>query len=517
MPTEVTRFGIVHTVHFVDPVTGSDGADGETLDTPWKTWQDKIIANTSYDFLCIRRNTTQLLTATISIPSITAIGRTITGWPRGIREIPDCVWTQGSTVVTVAGFTMEQGAQAARMITAPDGHTYFLTRVVSSTEFRIDRKYIGDSTTGTGTIDADEWYDILQTIDDSGWTVKLATWNTDPDNLHKLDREGSSRNIYLSGVSYDIGHIHTVNGTNQAFSKQDGGWLVGCIFETQGSSKRCLYISSKAGYVTRCVMDGTGTSAIGIGIGSTNGKTIVKDVAMYNLSYGFYPVGEAELKNVNIGSDGDYVAGDTNLSYVFYANNPSGSDIRASDLSVKNDDYNKLWYSISNYGVPLNQEHVRVDNFGKVLGWSIRVGHTIRVEFLAGSSVGRPTAEFIASSYRRGGTLAVREYRPRIFEQAIFLKAGQNTLRYYVSSNVELQSYDIHLIVDYISSYVDNNIYGRKQVQSEQTVNARADGDDWSQYLEVSIDVAIDSMVHIEVRGLSVVGSLYIDPNLELT
>ena len=180
--------------YFVDSTTGDNGDTGLSTDLAWATLQFALEGGglAAGDIVWVRRIHVEYAgDPTVDIrPAYSGTPKDsirIIGWPRNTHAISSSDWTNGSTAVVVDDADMDREKHQGRYVTGPDGETYLITKVTDASNIVIDREYASTTAeAAAATIQADEDYALAQAIDDAAWTIKIATWTADADDLPVL-------------------------------------------------------------------------------------------------------------------------------------------------------------------------------------------------------------------------------------------------------------------------------------------------------------------------------------------
>jgi hypothetical protein len=518
--------------YFIDSTTGDDGDDGTTMDLAWATLEHALgtAAITAGDKLWIRRLHGETPSAVIQVQydgTATAPIEVI-GWPRASDATADgASWTNGSTTVDlVTTLSMATDQHVGRYVTGPDGETYLITKITDSNTFIIDREYAGDSVTlsnGAFTIQADEDYDTAQAIDDSGWTIDVATWTADADDLPEIDFSGTAFYLYHNAdENYKYSNIHFTHGTsNYGYLRATSSRtlrFVGCLLEAV-TSNYLMAPQTGLALFERCILVGSGSGGGQRLVFAQYGDLILIDCAIYNAGdYGLSVLAtNVYMENVNIGvEDGN---GDDDIS-VAYSGIIYGRDVKLGAAATD--------VTLSLCGTPTQ---CIFENYNKALG-AHKIfnpsGTIVSTDVVAGS--GDP--------YKRtGGADSVVEIlydesannvkNPQGYATPIVLThefeatTDRRKYRYYVQAEGAVLASELWMEVEYINSYGDATTeYTIKKLTSDQAITQRVDASDWSQYLEVpNVNTAIASKVRVKIycSYYHATNKIYIDPLPEVT
>jgi hypothetical protein len=409
----------------------------------------------------------------------------------------------------------------SRLITAPDGSVYFITNVTDTNTIVIDRPYAGSTVTGVSgaaTIHADEDYAEAQAIDDTGWTIKKSDWNADGDDLFSLNGNGS--NYYINFVNEyhsDIKNIYIYGSSDLLFYGRNNyyGKLRNCIFYHTGQDEAVQFVSSGTFDIDQIVISGDGLGSNQVGIAFDSGSNIflsnaaVYGMSLYGIRFSFHNY--AFLENVNIGVE---VA---NGSYDMYVQNVmkvQGRDVKFGDANP----FYRGGYFIRNT--------IAIENYNKVLG-DHRVFTTPGEHYKinADGSGNTPNQRAGGNSDLIGIEHDVdvdyaRELKSEIFEHEFEVDTSSKTYRYYVQSMAALTASELWIEAEYVDSYDSTTKYTFAKVNSDETISARSDQSDWTQYIEVTgIQPAVASKVRIRCfcSYFHATNKIYIDPKVAIS
>ena len=494
--------------YFVDPVNGDDANSGTDMDNAWKSLKTTGYNNST---LWLRTNATYTFSAEMAFAttgSAMAPSRII-GCPRAAFSITSATWTNGSaTVDNVLPATLSKLKHCARMVTGPDGFDYFITKIVDSNTFIIDREYAGptvSSTSGAATIKKDRYYDEFAAIDDSSWTIKINDWLSDTGELAQWNQ--GSYKFQNSNRGYKIFSNIYSYGTSVVAYPHNETCLYNMIMETSYG----LAVYSNSSKLDQCVSN----SKIQCGGGTFT------NCAIYGCpANGFYSESRiAYLKNVNIGVE----AANGSADIIIRRGTIIGIDVDCDLSSVTR----------SAMGEGLNEtlpQFINIENYKKQVGNHIWVGYQgqcLKVDAdgsgdipsqRSGGAVELIEAKF---DYSSSIVFADRWWKSAlIFEHEFQVDDTSKDYRYYVQSMGALTSDNLWIEVEYVAEYDDDSEYVMKTVSSSDSVSARSDQDDWSQYIEVTgIQPATASKVRIKCycNYYHATNKVYIDPKVSIS
>jgi len=510
--------------YFVDTTLATGSNNGTSTDDAWQNIETALEYNhfNAGDYIFVRRVSAFSGASSNIVINSGSDGTRINWihfscWPRAELSFT-ATFTNGSTTVSsLSGITADKEQHCGRKIkNDADGKWYIITDI-SGSDFIIDREYAGTTAaTAACTIEKDELYDIAQAIDDSTWTIKLSTWTADADDLPVIDMEATAYYLLFNDpYHWRMMGIHFVGGTSTGTVYVGSSSHVQfkyCLFE-QDQNNNCLYCASEStiNFVDQCIVYGnsTGTSQNGIAL-ARGTRLIMSNSAIYNM--GGMGIdsgnGHSELDNVNIGVEA------TNDTY--------DVGLGIHDLHWKNvklGSTNKILDGIFYRG------QIMIENYQKVLGnhYCFNVnGIMYSVPVVAGS--GDP--------YKRSGgsdiVLAITQNQSSdsrstifdgvmlsAFKTLIWTDTSSYTYRFYCQANaLSTTAAEVFVKATYVDAYDDTSEYHYGTVKSTQTISARSGADDWSQYIEVTVQLAVAGCVELEILTgfYDADGILYIDP-----
>ena len=519
-------------IYFVDSTTGNDADSGLTMDLALATLDYAIDtkANAAGDIVFVRRIHAETFTGAVALlsPGLASSPIIIMGWPRAADATANgASWTNGSTTVDlVTTLSMDREQHLGRFVTAPDGERYLVTLITDSNTFTIDREYVGATVTltdGAFTVEADEDYvadmGAEYGFDDSAWTIKEAAWDADADDLPQLDQDtndsyfSSAQDLYyiFKYLDFDVGSQGTCLATNLGTFVWEGCLFVGSASIIRGSLgafvlKRCILVN--------------GTWPLWV----YTSKLYMRDCAVYSSTDSPFVTQNTTifLDNVNIGIEGGI--GDD----VVY-NLGAFSDIRGVDVNINMGAHN--FWDAQGYSV---DTFCSFENYGKVLGAHKTInlqGEITKLDVVAGG--GDPykrtggADSVIEILYNEPTNTRTRFGNPDkdflihpIFEHEFEATTDSRSYRYYVQCEGIVPASDLWIEVEYVSAHDDTSEYTIKRVLSDEAFTARADAEDWAEYLEVTgITPAVASKVRIRCfcRYYDAANKIYIDPLPEIT
>jgi len=183
--------------------------------------------------------------------------------------------------------------------------------------------------------------------------------------------------------------------------------------------------------------------------------------------------------------------------------------------------------AIFSQGVSMN-----IENYNRVLGahksWNA-MGEIVKLDVVAGS--GDPykrtggADSILDLLYDQSDTAQNYVSPTKILTDPIFTHEFEATTdsksyRYYVQAIGAVTATELWIEVEYVSVYDDTSGYSMTKVISDESVSARANEDDWSQYIEVTgIAPSVASKVRIRCfcSYYDATDKIYIDPLVEIT
>jgi hypothetical protein len=517
--------------HFVDGVNGHNTSSGHTMDAAWATvkYAEESGTLVAGDILWIRRNVNEISSSaniTSAYAGTYAAPIYRIGCPRATVSITSSDWTNGNTSVTIDDGGMTEAAHCARMITAPDGNDYFISRVVSSTGITLLTEYTGTTVTNqAATIKADEDYALFNAIDDSAWTIKKADWNADAHTLPTIDFDDSA--YYFNCAQYmpvfknmlfkdsAAANVSPLNITNHRTAS-----LIGCIFKQSAANSRCLNIGTYCVEIKNCVAIGSGTGSSQHGMYLSSTETTLTNVAAYKCGYyGMAVAGNAIMNNVNIGIE---VA---NGSYDIYAISGFNSILARNLRLGGTNGY------ISN-GVSYPGSKINIENY-QTLGEHrtyYNFGYTMKQTMPDSTNVLKKVSDSVikivpnVSGYLAATTMT--GWHQKVFEAVISATTASKSYKIWIYNRAmgtlnDTTAYDnIWMRLEYIKTYDDTSEYVVGYSDSTQIDIANAaSSSDWD-YLEVtSIAPALADKIRIivYVNAYHASGMIYIDPSVVIS
>jgi hypothetical protein len=523
--------------YFVDSTTGDDADDGTTMDLAFATLK-YAVANAGLvagDYLWVRRVHSETVT---SITNIAGSGSgvsplTISGWPRAAdSSITSATWTNGSTTVDlIVGLSMDREKHLGRYITAPDGVTYMITKITDSNTIIIDREYAGatvTTTAGACTIQADEdWVDDMGTeygFDDSGWTIKESDWDADADDLPLIDYNAGNNYFYINQDHNTI----WANMDHTNFSATGFVRLSTCVAHVRGclsshtNNTSSIYMENGTYFLERCVLVGAaagGTSQRGAYLASA--WIYGKNLAIYGHGdTGLHWVGSGGgyLENVNIGVE--EALGDDDLYFGAHVT-LYGRDVKLGAGSAE------ILFFDKHFG-----GRAEFENFNKILGAHkslVPPGSLTKVDVVSGSGdpYKRPggSDSVIEVLFNGTGIGIKNKYKAPPNNQLVFVHEFEVTTdtknyRYYVQAEGIVAADELWIEAEYVSAKDDTSEYTYTKVESDEAFTARADAEDWAEYMEVTgIAPVATGKVRIKCycRYYNATNKIYIDPKVVIT
>jgi hypothetical protein len=216
--------------------------------------------------------------------------------------------------------------------------------------------------------------------------------------------------------------------------------------------------------------------------------------------------GSLILENVNLAIEGPAAA--------CIADGHGSSRVWGVDVSMN---------ATSNFITNQPYSTIQLENFGKVLGAHFTKtyqGTLIKLDVVAGSGDPFKRSDGADSvlevlfndsdhpSPMQGATFP-------IFEHEFEATTDTKNYRYYVQAGGIVTASELYIEVEYVSVYDDTSEYVLTKVTSDEAFTARADANDWAEYMEVTgITPAVASKVRIKCycSYYHAVNKIYIDP-----
>jgi len=523
--------------YFVDSANGNDTDTGLSMDAgggggatgAWATFEHALTAGglAAGDYVWVRRTHSEVASSYWACENDGDIDTPISsiGWPRAADATADgASWTNGNTTVDlVTTLSISREKHLGRYVTGPDGESYMITLVTDSNTFTIDREYAGvtvTTTDGAFTVQADEhWVDDMGTeygFDDSGWTIKEITWDADADDLPDIDFSGGAYYIYNTGdYFYNYHNFDITTGVVNygAFRIAGSRQIVfqGCLFDVSVGNAG-IAMSTTTVLLDRCVMVGSSNA------GHSSNRLFmqsgcyckISNCAIYNAGdvaiLAYY--GVTELDNVNLGVEGENHDRDIHAldGHIVF-----GKNVKLGGLGNSEMYFDRCSVYPSSF-----------ENYGKVLGAHKKFypqGTATKLDVVAGS--GDP--------YKRtGGADSVIEVLfddslnanssdnySVIFEHEFEATTDLKNYRYYVQAEGVVAAAQLWIECEYVSTYGDTSEYAMTKVSSDEAFTARADEEDWAEYMEViGITPAVASKVRVRCycTYYNATNKIYIDP-----
>jgi hypothetical protein len=508
--------------YFVDSTTGNDGDAGTDMDLAWATLEKAHESGglAAGDIVWVRRLHSETLSSTIAClydGTPTAPIRTI-GWPRAAdSSITSATWTNGSTTVDlIVGLSMDREKHLARYITGPDEKTYFITKIVDSNTILIDKEYAGGTVTGANgacTIQEDPDYDLAQAIDDSGWTIDVAAWTADADDLPNIDGGAGAFYIDINSdqfLTWD--NLDITSGTSYCINVVYGRStsLRGILISTDANAVAC-YLRFGDFHLERVIITGNGAGGSQNGVVLNDCRVFGTDVAIYNT--GDHPLYSAyanlHFHGLNVGVEtATPLTEDVNM--VYWAT-LTGRDIKfGASIGLLERGAGGLTQSA----------HIAIENYNRVLGSHIVIdsnGTVTSVDVVDGSgdpykrTGGADTVVEVLydqSSTTQSNPNIHKRFNVRpVLTHEFEATTDRRKYRYYVQAEGAVLASELWMEVEYVSGYGDATTeYTIKKLTSDEAITVRGDASDWSQYIEVdNVTPAVASK------------KIYIDPLPEVT
>jgi len=529
--------------YFVDSTTGDDGDSGLTMDLAWATLDYAATqAFSAGDIIWIRRSHSETPSSHIE-PVSSGLNseafRAIIGWPRAVNSsVTSATFTQGSTTVdNIVGLSMDREKHLGRFLTAPDGIDYMITKIVDSDTILIHRGYISSSKSGANgvfTINADEDYDLAQAIDDSGWTITKSDYNSDAEDLPQLDFSADVYGLYFNGKRrWRVANLDILSGSWVGY----GSFLVsgnceqilmrGIILHQINNTNTFYMAGNGSAFLERCVITANNTgSQQGLAL---QASVYIKHCAFYGCSYAQITANNGAiiyLEDVNIGvEEAAGTQADINIT------GPRGI-IRGRDVMLGG---NGTYGPINvNYADGFPMPLIAIENYNRQLGAHRTFNaHGEISNLLVYGGAGDPQkrsggADQVIEVAYNDNTLAYATSDPLhygittpVFAHEFEVNTEPKTYRYYVQAEGTVNADRLYLRAEYVSGYQSGARYDITNVVSDESITIRSGADDWSQYLEVTVQPAAYGLSKVRIKCYCsyyhASNKIYIDPNPEIT
>lgn len=499
--------------------TGNDDASSpaNSLQTFKQGIEYPLFTPTTPNNMWVRRTSSALMSA-IWNPSddgFPAFPIRIIGWPRNDVTIPIATWTLGSNVVqSVSGVSLVRGQHQSRYILAPNGYFYFITRIINSTSFNIDRPYIGPTVSGVAglsVIQKDPEYDYRPQAGIA------ANWDDDPDNLPIVNANGGAYYIYFNGDEwYEVRNIDFRNSSGTGILRVNSCThiILGCLFSSDQNAI-ALYLQGADINIKRTIIEGSGVGISQRGIFNTGATLSLEDVAIYNMGdNGLQAVTGARvwLENVNIGIE--TANGDEDIDIQYSSIDGKGVQLGGSNGYV-------------NFTKIDPESSVRIEDYGKVRNKNktfYRGGIYENVDVTSVPPNKKLSDEVLKITPNLNFTPLNKDQRIKIKLATLELDPGSTEIKYWfynnfgVTINIGDPELDIYLEADYVNGYNSDDEYVNTKVNStQQDIPQAADADAWFAFL-LNLNPAVRSSVVVNmVISLYNVNSSYLEPQNVIT
>lgn len=404
--------------------------------------------------------------------------------------------------------------------------------------FCIDRPYPGSSAAGTaGTIEADEDYTWSQTLTASAQQVAtgaaggngadlLSTWTGDAHDLPIINWNGGNFGDTISRAQYEVRYLsyRGSSSTTTANIYNNGSAtfkILGCYITANQAGKVALGVINTT--LERSIIDCT-TTGVTAAL-SAGGRLIIRNSAFHHLQFDLRlnSVQQGLFTNVNLGVEGEASGSElylqTYMGHIIFKDVAIGAAstlISGHDSTIYNDVMTHIFFE--NFNKVLNAHKLYIYDSGTITKNDCTGGDVVA------RSGGAPSvAEFLLNT----GTYAAQTQAPsgvssvgycyNFIEIKVWLSSSQLSninFRFYVQSTTDaMTSSNFWLECEYIDSYTAQG-YHKTIIRSTNSVSARANSSDWTQYLETgSFTPAAAGWVVIRIfDNLYSTNKKYVDP-----
>jgi hypothetical protein len=499
---------------FIDQNNGNDSNDGTTMSTAKKNHATAIsVLSKAGEYNIIsRRNQIETVTANFTPTSIgvPAGFANKMGWPRSSITGLSGDFTNGSCLITnITGVSLEWRKHEGRRITAPDGRTYVIAQVVSTSSCNLQNYYRGTTATGSWIIREDYDYATTNAMTAFDGADQKATWDADTHDVPMITTAGAFYAWYASPM-WDI----------KNFCFKDGNGSFGNVYTASTPDKwyGCLFVQtlakinfsfSEVHYLQDCVLryENATNSVVNLqnyGVGELtmlrcSVYSIIKALSLIGISTSFFFTKASRIVDSGIGLIGaipDRVVYNTTSDYLI-------------ELLIAFIDTNYR-YDVVPFLIPStirghSRDRLLHVNYNGVDGWNYiyqpRLG-IIQTNF-GDANITLPTNRtwvlevlpnlgLVADMGTRIEGVETTTLNP-LLEWKVSLKNAARLLKVYVSAEEGLCETDCWLETSYYKN-------GQLVVaQSTGCIIERSGIADWSQYLSIAVDSDSDEPVQVRL------------------
>ena len=376
------------------------------------------------------------------------------------------------------------------------------------------------TTTGSGT-------HTIATIEDSAWTIQKSDWNGDADDLPVIDFNDADYYLAINGDMYHLIRGMELKDSTDVYGmigvvSSDSFLLNGCLLKQTTQDDSLMRTIGMSQTVDRCVFEGSGLGSSQKGIYTENSHLHISNSAIFNCGDNAISVsGLCCGENVNLGIE---MANGDNEFNMYRAGKFVGLDIALGGTN------GYVGIVSGNIGRYLD---ISIENYQKVLGDNYKWfpgGTTLSVTAGAGSPVPNQRSggatKLLEITPNVSGYEFIEEWAVRLFKWVIDATTDQKSYRIYIQNAMSLntkEAEDIWFTLKYVSGYDDTSEYVYETLTSSSSNNpipARADLDDWGEYIEITnVTPAVASNLFIELfwSKYDASNKCYIDPKLVIS
>lgn len=531
-----TDFYTPPSVYFVDYTNGNNANDGRKMSTAWKTYEYAIDqAGDGYGTWLIHRRGDTVSPTAAATPAVNGNRRdprVSTIWERPAITGLTGDFTNGSRLVSnVSGITVANLKHATRYLTAPDGRKYLLKYRASDSSFYMNRAYVGTTAIGGSfQINADDNYSWMSLLGSLDGADQKANWDSDTLDLPTWQASASGNIQPLTstsaGVCWIFRHIYLLfpssvtNTAMQNLTAGNGNRYEHCIIEQQQNKPNAIISTSCV--IRACVFIGSNN------IAHTGQWNIVPsdDVLLidicslyaskadigYNVSTGIYPH-RAVFVDPDFGTDHA-----TALSLIYLQTAGTTGNHKVLLIRPRIGAGYALYVALSAFTTAvfvIKSCLLEIYDLNNISGACVK-------EWFASSKLSQVTTGASLRSSRLSWYL---EYGPgSITQPAMPVSTG------YLQqiANIENSEFDSMVLLDYAFDAISANsieyrvyiqalkflggermivleaVYigsdgEKKVIRSTQDIEPRADVNDWTQYLSVTITPVVGGRVTLRI------------------
>lgn len=528
-------------IYYVDVTNGNNANAGTDMTNAWKTFQ-YAMDNMGGGNLCFfRQDDVHTFTSTDTYTLDGTFGQptVIATWPRGeVSGKGD--FTNGSISVSNSSISMSGVVHNYRELIGPDGRSYTIGKVDSTSTFKITPKYSGVTATSADfTISKDKLYDYAQSLGSGDGVTE--DWDSDASGVMHLDMGGSAYLYWNQARFMHMQNIRFTHDGTAAYMFRIAYPMLhqyeGCSFESPDDNKVLIYMTYGGMAFKRCGFQGyTSYDSSSLIFDHYGGTIDAEDCVFHEVGIRVcYPKGNngtQRFYRCHFGFDGALYSRGFFIPYCYNFPEESfnfidctfeaGSSTEIEDsnfvstVSLINTDVAGTFQKGQRYVSDVYDVYRFQEGDTPVGGGTVNLrdgGATELISIGLGGAASSPPARREYDGY------SSRLSAPTVLRHLFLLPSGTHEIKYYVQNretalNSGLLWMELKTCSNTIWESGDRTI-----TKSVEPIAQRSDENDWTQYMSASgvltASGLIEARIFTAIEGTTY--HVYVDPKPEIT